>query len=91
MSDARMLRLLDLKPNEGVQVTCPCGSLVVFPHGYLQRRHRMRSGTLIFDLQFRLRCKRCGRRSGFRISVTDLAHAGDNRMVRHERVVVDGE
>ena len=46
---------------------------------------------LVFDLQFRLRCKGCNRRAGFRITIFDTRTRGDNGKPRLERVVVAGE
>jgi hypothetical protein len=59
-------------------------------HG-CQRRHRLPSDTLVFDLQFRLRCKGCNRWSGFRITIFDDRTRGDNSKPRLARVVVAGE
>jgi hypothetical protein len=89
MPDPRMYRLMDLKPNEAVEVTCRCGRSVVYLPGTMQRWHRVPSDTLIFDLQFRLRCKHCNRRDGFRIAVLD--HDKLSRSAPDCRtVVVDG-
>ena len=87
----RWLRLGDLAAHEVIVVRCPCGRSVEFPPGFLQRRHRMPSDTLVFDLQFRLRCSHCNRRSGFRITIFDNRTRGDNSKPRLERVVVAGE
>jgi hypothetical protein len=57
----------------------------------LQRRRRIASDTLAYDLQYRLRCRRCNRRSGFRIAVVDGRGRGDNSVPERERVVVAGE
>jgi len=86
--DLRTLRLLDMAPHECVIVSCPCGRVVEYPPGLLQRRHRIPSDTLIFDLQFRLRCGQCNRQSGFRIAVADQRGRGDKAAVRTERVIV---
>ena len=87
----RWLRLGDLAPHEVIVVRCPCGRDVEFPPGFLQRRHRMPSDTLVYDLQFRLRCSHCNRRSGFRITIFDNRTRGDNSKPRLERAVVAGE
>jgi hypothetical protein len=44
-----------------------------FPAGELQQKHRVPSDTLIYDLQYRLRCKRpeCRRSKGMRILLWD--------------------
>jgi hypothetical protein len=49
------------------------------------------SDTLIYDLQYRLRCRHCNRRSGFRIAIVDGRARGDRRADRRERIVVPGE
>ena len=72
-------------------VRCPCERSVEYHPGFLQRRHRMPSDTLVFDLQFSLRCSHCNRRSGFRIAIFDNRTRGDNSKPRLERVVVAGE
>ena len=54
-------------------------------------RHARPSDFLVYDLQFRLRCKGCNRRSGFRITIFDERTRGDNSKPRLERVVVAGE
>jgi len=68
-----------------------CGRSVEYHPGFLQRRHRLASDTLVFDLQFRLRCSHCNRRSGFRITSFDERTCGDSFKPRLERVVVAGE
>ena len=55
------------------------------------RRHRLGSDTLVYDLQFRLRCKGCNRRGGFRNTIFDNRTRGDSSKPRLERVVVAGE
>ena len=87
----RWLRLGDLATHEVIVVRCERGRSVEYPPGFLQRRHRMPSNTLVFDLQFRLRCKGCNRRAGFRITIFDTRTRGDNGKPRLERVVVAGE
>jgi hypothetical protein len=47
--------------------------------------------TLVFDLQFRLRCKGCNRRSDFRITLFAKRTRGDSSKPRLELVVVAGE
>jgi hypothetical protein len=46
---------------------------------------------VVYDLQYRLRCRRCNCRSGFRIAVVDGRGRGDNSVPWRERVVVAGE
>jgi hypothetical protein len=72
-------------------VSCPCGRSVEYFPGFLQRRHRVPSDTLVFDLQFRLRCSHCNCWRGFRITILDLRTQWDNSKPRLERVVVAGE
>lgn len=90
-SGDRWLRLGDLAAHEVIVVRCPCGRSVEYPPGYLQRRHGFASDTLVFDLQFRLRCSNCNRRNGFRITIFDNRTRGDNSKPRLERLVVAGE
>src|SRR5271165_5756746 len=61
----KTLRLIDLKPYEVVAVRCRCGRMVHYPNGYLQRHAKLSSLTLIYDLQFRLRCAHCNSRDYF--------------------------
>ena len=56
-----------------------------------QRRYKVASDTLVFELQFRLRCKGCNGWRGFRITILDARTRGDNWKPRLERVVVAGE
>src|SRR5271166_4884057 len=86
----RWLRLGDLARHEVIVIRCGCGRNVEYPPGFLQRRYRLASDTLIFDLQSRLRCKGCNRRSGFRITIFDERTRGDGSKPRLERVVVGG-
>ena len=83
----RWLRLGDLAKHEVIVVRCPCERSVEDPPGY----YRLASDMLVFDLQFRLRCSHCNRRSGFRITIFDNRTRGDSSKPRLERVVVAGE
>jgi hypothetical protein len=38
---------------------CICGQTTIFGPDVMQRVHRVPSDTLIYDLRFRLRCRRC--------------------------------
>ena len=87
--DPRTLRLYDLEPFESVVVTCRCGWIVSYGTGLLQRRHRISSDTLLYDLQFRLRCSHCNRRDGFKIAVQDTRHIGTGSQLPEPRVVVE--
>ena len=49
------------------------------------------SDTLIYDLQYRLRCRNCNGRSGFSIAVVDGRARGDRRVQLRERIIVPGE
>jgi hypothetical protein len=89
--DPRALRLYDLADFESVVVSCPCGRITEYMPGVLQRLRHLPSDTLIYDLQYRLRCRHCNRRSGFRIAVVDNHRRGDNSVPRRERIVVPGE
>jgi len=86
--DPRMLRLMDLKPYEVIIVRCRCGCSVDYMPGVLQRLHRVPSDTLIFDLQFRLRCSSCRAFRDFEITVRDVRNIGDNAKPCPERVIV---
>jgi len=85
--DPRMLRLFDLGPNAAIVVTCACGWITEYADGMLQRRHRVPSDTLVFDLQYRLRCRQCGRRRGFTIAIQDRRPVGTSSH-RPEPVVI---
>jgi hypothetical protein len=87
-NDPRALRLYDLKPYEHIIVTCQCGQIVQYMPGLLQRRHRVPSDTLIYDLQFRFRCSRCRAFNGFEIKVVDMRNIGDNSKPCPERIIV---
>ena len=87
----RWLRLGDLAPHEVIVVRCPCGRSVEYHKGFLQRRHRVPSDFLVYDLQFRLRCSHCNARAGFRITILDERTRWDNSKPRLERVVVGSE
>ncbi|MBT3070602.1 hypothetical protein KKP04_06950 [Rhodomicrobium sp. Az07] len=88
--ETRLLRLFDLAPREVIEVQCPCGKIVHFPNGYLQRKRGLPSDTLIFDLQFKLRCRQCGGRDGFRIAIVDLSDVGDSSKPARGRLVAEG-
>jgi hypothetical protein len=91
-TDLRLLRLIDLDPRDIVQVNCPgCGWLAEYTYGMLQRLHHLPSTMLVFDLQFRYRCKQCNCTSGFRITVWDDRSRGDRSADRRERVIVPGD
>jgi len=66
------------RPHEVIVVRCPCGRSVEYRKGFLQRRQRIPSDMLVFDLQFRLRCSHCNARAGFRITMLDERTRWDN-------------
>ena len=96
--EPRKLRLYDLKPQDGLTVQCSCGHTSRFTSGELQRKHRLPSDLLIYDLQYRLRCRVCRRWRGFRILLWDGQpmpfrnphDVGRHRVIRH-RVIVEGD
>lgn len=90
LRDDRTLRLFDLAPYEAVVIRCECGRIVEYRRGLLERRYRIPSDTLVYDLRYRLRCRQCNRIEGFRISVLDRRNIGDRSMPVEERVVVGG-
>ena len=91
MEDVRTIRLFDLRTNDRVFMRCPCGHIVEFGPGYLQRRHKIPSTTLVFDLQYWMRCARCNRREGYEISIVDTTHRCDNTKTMPVTVIVKGE
>jgi hypothetical protein len=72
-ADYRHLRLYNVADHESIQIRCKCGSSIEFIRGRLQRRFRLPSDTLIYDLRYRLRCTKCDSTDGFRIAVIDRA------------------
>jgi hypothetical protein len=86
--DMRTLRLLDLAPHDYIVVNCQCGRIVEYMPGFLQRRHRLPSTTLVYDLQFRLRCSHCRSDRGFEIAVEDSRDRNDPSKPRIKRVIV---
>jgi hypothetical protein len=90
-TDHRHLRLYDVGHHESVAIRCKCGRTVEYPYGLLQRRFRLRSDTLIYDLQFRFRCKQCNLRDGFTIAVVDRSASPRPGESYPERIVVAPE
>lgn len=70
-SDRRGLRLYDLGPHESLEIRCECGWVTTFFRGLLQRQHRIPSDMLVYDLQYRMKCRNCNRSSGFEIAILD--------------------
>jgi hypothetical protein len=90
--DPRTLRLFDLQPHHSVTVRCQCGRVIEFLSGTLQRWYRLPSDTLVYDLQYRLRCRHCNRRDGFTIAVVDRdARAASSDRDAGETVIAKGE
>lgn len=81
--DPRTIRLYDLRPDQDVFVRCPCGRVVQYQYGVLQKKHRLPSDMLVYDLRWRLRCE-CGRWRGLGVEITGAANAGGNSTERIE-------
>ena len=60
--DPRATRLWNLQSNQRVVLKCGCGRIIHFLPGFLQRRYRVPSDTLVYDLQYRFKCGRCNSR-----------------------------
>jgi len=61
---------MDLKQDQQVVARCLiCERTTRFLPGTLQRLYRVPSDTLVYDLQFRLRCKNCNSQSGVEVVV----------------------
>jgi hypothetical protein len=93
--DPRKLRLYDLGPRDVLTVQCPCGQFTRFAAGELQRKYRVPSDMLIYDLQYRLRCHRdqCRRKQGMRILLWDGEPMPSKSLhdVGRHRVIVEGD
>ena len=89
-NDERTIRLFDLAAHEIVVVRCECGRITEYGRGFLQRHYRIPSDTLVYDLQFRLRCQHCNRIEGFEISILDERNRGNSSAPRVERIIVTG-
>jgi hypothetical protein len=87
--DPRTIRLFDLAAHEAVIVTCQCGRISEYRQGMLQRVHRIPSDTLLYDLQFRLRCSHCQRRDDFKIELQDTRFVGTSSHLPEPRVIVE--
>jgi hypothetical protein len=90
-ADHRHLRLYDVGHHESVAIRCKCGRSVEYRHGLLQRRFGLPSDTLLYDLQFRFRCKRCNLRDGFTIAVVDRSASPRPGERFPERVIVSSD
>jgi hypothetical protein len=72
---------------------CSCGHFSRFASGELQHRHKLPSDMLIYDLQYRLRCRVCQRNKGFRILLWDgepMPSKSAHNVGRHV-VIAEGE
>jgi hypothetical protein len=87
----RLERLIDLGKTEVIVVRCRCGSITEYGQGFLQRRHRVASDTLVHDLRYRLKCGKCNNRDQFKISIIDKRDLGDSSKPMPEWVIVDLE
>ena len=65
----KSFRLYDLEVDQRIIVKCICGRSAHFMPGVLQRLHKLPSDTLVYDLRFRLRCRKCNSRDGIKVSV----------------------
>ena len=52
------------------------GRIVEYHRGVLQRNHKLPSDTLLYHLQYRLRCSACNRRGEFRIALVNHRERG---------------
>lgn len=69
LNDSRVLWATQ-KPQRLVENATEIG-VTEYGRGLLQRLHRVPTDTLIYDLQYRLRCRHCNRRDGFGIGILD--------------------
>jgi hypothetical protein len=89
----RSFKLYDMGPRDVLTVQCACGHVSRWAAGELQKKRRVPSSTLIFDLQYRLRCAHCRRLGQVRIFLWD----GEPMMARSAHdigahlVIVEGE
>ena len=87
-TDPRLWRLFDLAEHEAIKVLCPCGRCSSYGPGVFQRTRRVASDTLIYDLQFRLRCQHCNGWRGFRIWIEDTRPHTDRQSVGDPDIVI---
>jgi hypothetical protein len=90
-TDPRQLRLFDLAEHEEIEILCECGQRVLFGPGVMRRTRRVPSDTLIYDLQFRLRCKHCNGWRGFKITIRDTRPDADRQFVGDPDIVIVGK
>jgi hypothetical protein len=70
--DPQAMRLSDLRDHQAIFVRCQCGQIAQYGPGVLQRLYRVPSDTLVYDLRFRLRCRKCNSRDSFEVTVEQL-------------------
>ena len=61
----------DLNHGQRIVVSCVCGRVTHFLPGHLERRYRLASDTLVWELRYRLRCSKCNSRDRFEITIED--------------------
>jgi hypothetical protein len=71
--DPRNMRPWDIGQNHAVFFRCSCGRIAQYGPGALQRLHRLPSDTLVYDLRYRFRCRKCNARDSFEVTVEDLS------------------
>ncbi len=67
--DIGRTRLYDLADHERIHVQCQCGFIVEFHPAMFPKQYRTPSDTLVYNLQFKLKCSHCGRKAGFEIAI----------------------
>src|SRR5271163_2094551 len=86
--DMRRTRLYDLAEDERVHVRCVCGASVIYHPGAFPKKYRTPSDTLLYDLQFRLRCGHCNRNHSFEISIATTRMIGSSSNPQPDKIVV---
>jgi hypothetical protein len=86
--DIRRTRIFDLAETEVVSIRCQCGRVTEIPPRLWVLNHRVPSDTLIYDLQYRLKCDRCSRKTGFQIAIASRGRIGVSSHSPPERVIV---
>lgn len=80
-----------LRPMNISSFAANAAGLFEYMRSVLQRRHRLPSTTLVYDLQFRLRCQQCRADRGFEIAVEDSRDRHDPSKPLIRRVIVPKE
>ncbi len=86
--DIRRTRLYDLADHERIHVQCQCGFIAEFHPTLFPKRYRTPSDTLVYDLQFKLKCSHCGRKAGFEIAIMSRRMVGSSSNQAPYRTVV---